>query len=194
MKPFDLKAALDGAKLVRRDGVLVTKFRHGGLPKWPFEGIAHFRDGSPTKVTFGKDGRWSYTGLASEGDLFLADESSVRTKPFNLEAALKGEPVVTRDGRSVVDLKRFETVDKIYGVLAGYVSGWHLSGTYNSSGEHKADLFMAVPEPKMREIWLNLYPDSVYGYATEKNADQCAHTSTRIGKARRILIPEEEEA
>jgi hypothetical protein len=115
----------------------------------------------------------------------------MKTKPFDLEAALKGEPVATRDGRRVVEIKRFETVNRIHGVLDGRVIGWDLNGSLLSSGETKADLFMVTPEPKMREVWLNIYPADIHSHMTEKNADFSAD-STRIGKARRILIPEEE--
>lgn len=193
MKPFDLKAALAGAKVVRRDGVPVKNFRSGsGINGFPFKGDAHFPDtGSPTGVTFRSDGSWSVGGYDSEGDLFLVDESPVRTAPFNLEAALKGEPVVTRDGRPVAEIKRFETVDRIYGVLDGIVTGWLPDGTSRRVGNSEIDLLMVAPEPKIREVWLNIYPSYTAAHISKRDADGSA-LHARIGKARRILIPEEE--
>lgn len=113
----------------------------------------------------------------------------MRTTPFDLKAALAGAEVITQDGRKVIDLKRFETVDRLYGVLNGMVTGWDLDG---SAAGVKSSLCMVAPEPKIREVWLNLYPrNGVTAYETEKIADNAANDE-RIGKARRILISEEE--
>ena len=47
-------------------------------------------------------------------------------KPFNLSEALSGAPVVTRDGREVTQLVRFEELgpdynNSLYGVINGCV-------------------------------------------------------------------------
>lgn len=59
------------------------------------------------------------------------------TTPFNLEKALTGEPVVTRDGKEVTQLTLF-TVDSVYN-LAGVVDGVLLR--YTSEGEYLRDEF-----------------------------------------------------
>ena len=78
-------------------------------------------------------------------------------KPFNLQAALNGAPVITRDGRPVSQLHLFECVDqqKLHGVLGGYVQSWSVDGKYSfSRKEVEADLFMA---PTTRKEWVVIY-------------------------------------
>jgi hypothetical protein len=63
-------------------------------------------------------------------------------KPFDLTAALAGAPVITRDGREVTQLTKFECHDimSVAGVLDGIVNLWSTDG---KSGSEKFDLFMA---------------------------------------------------
>jgi hypothetical protein len=82
-------------------------------------------------------------------------------KPFNLEQALKGKPVVTRDGRKVVKIKMNE-IHKDYPVSAfitqrdgGSCAWWAFSkdGMFNANRvETEVDLFMAgrqiTPHPR----------------------------------------------
>lgn len=80
-------------------------------------------------------------------------------KKFNLEEALAGKPVVTREGKPVTQLVKFEDVDDPYRVLVGVVDrnilAWSSSGMYSyDSTDNSNDLFMA-PEKK----WTNLYYD-----------------------------------
>lgn len=66
-------------------------------------------------------------------------------KPFNLEAALRGEPVVTRDGQEVTDLKYFPNVEGNYslaGVADRQLLTWHKDGRYISMLVMERDLFM----------------------------------------------------
>ena len=76
-------------------------------------------------------------------------------KPFNLEAALRGEKVITRDGREVTQLKLFEC-DSDY-PLAGVVIGsncvrvWTKEGSNLPRTTSSADLFM-YEEPELA-IW-----------------------------------------
>jgi endonuclease YncB( thermonuclease family) len=80
-------------------------------------------------------------------------------KPFNLEAALRGEPVVTRDGRKVNQVTKFDVApghDSVVAVIDGRVLSFNGDGCY-SAVESQSDLFMAertirigdveVPEP-----------------------------------------------
>src|SRR5271155_5404872 len=73
--------------------------------------------------------------------------SEEKMKPFNLTAALDGEPVVTRDGTPVTSLVLFPT--KNY-PLVGVVKGDREIKTWNASGAYfigqktsNFDLFMA---------------------------------------------------
>ena len=79
-------------------------------------------------------------------------------KPFNLEKALAGEPVVTRDGRKVTDIHYFSAPAK-YKVVAHIVNNscvdtFEIDGTYLEDSESSTDLFMAE-----RERWINIYWD-----------------------------------
>ena len=75
-------------------------------------------------------------------------------KPFNLEAALRGEKVVTREGYTVTQLVKLDGFLEIYpvvGVVEGRVRRWTEDGMYDKSADYHAfDLFM-YEEPE--EIW-----------------------------------------
>jgi hypothetical protein len=78
-------------------------------------------------------------------------------KPFDLEKALAGEPVVTRDGNPVTQLIKFEAIVEdgylLYGVVNNKIRNFLESGKYDKTFEsHSLDLFMAEPER-----WVNVY-------------------------------------
>tara|TARA_R110000868_G_scaffold184686_1_gene426336 strand:- start:22 stop:369 length:348 start_codon:yes stop_codon:yes gene_type:complete len=79
-------------------------------------------------------------------------------KPFDLEKALAGEPVVTRSGREVFQLTHFLNTTKLYplmGVVNGNVLTWLIDGSNVSPQEPgQLDLFM-----KEMEQWVNVYYD-----------------------------------
>ena len=84
-------------------------------------------------------------------------------KPFNLESALAGHPVKTRDGRPVTQLVEFELSDNTYtvvGVLDGAdIRLWMKDGRFiNSCYESPADLFM---EPVKKTGWVARYSDGM---------------------------------
>ena len=66
---------------------------------------------------------------------------------FDLEKALAGEKVITRDGQEVTQLVKFDVKDVDYpllGVLSDNINSWQCSGRYNiDESEHALDLFMA---------------------------------------------------
>lgn len=83
----------------------------------------------------------------------------MRTKEFNLQEALNGAKVVTRDGREVTQLTKFETIEEhcLYGVVDEEIHSWLKNGTFYAHTKNKNDLFLAV-EP--RRIWVNVYEGS----------------------------------
>ena len=87
-----------------------------------------------TKPTHTVDELLELAGMKTKADL----------KPFDLEKALAGEPVVTRQGEEVTQLTLFKT-NSIY-TLAGVVDGELLrftpSGEYLRNEPHYLDLFM----------------------------------------------------
>ena len=79
-------------------------------------------------------------------------------KKFDLEKALAGEPVVTRDGRRVSQLTLFNIVNApmvLYGVIDGNLYSWSREGTAGSTNSSKRhDLFIL---PIEKTYWMNVY-------------------------------------
>jgi galactose mutarotase-like enzyme len=80
----------------------------------------------------------------------------MKLEKFDLEKALNGAKVVTRDGREVTQLTKFEARDswELYGVVDGKVCEWFSNGIYAGPHNPNNDLFLAV-EPQ--RIWVNAY-------------------------------------
>jgi hypothetical protein len=102
---------------------------------------------------------------------------------FNLERALAGEPVITRDGRKVTQLVKFDSPEAIYplvGVVDGDSKSWTINGKYsiiNGDTPMGADLFM---KPKENAIWVNIYKDEygkLYTGGIDYNSEELAKTS-----------------
>jgi hypothetical protein len=82
-------------------------------------------------------------------------------KPFNLQEALAGKPVVTRDGREVTDVTYFSTLRnstsfKLRGVLEGYLRKFNDAGMYLTN--KNLDLFMASTK---KTGWVNIYRENI---------------------------------
>jgi hypothetical protein len=76
-------------------------------------------------------------------------------KKFDLEKALAGEPVVTRDEQAVKQVTKFDIDRKGYplcAVVNGALRRYDIDGRYNHGDNHDLDLFMAEPER-----WVNVY-------------------------------------
>lgn len=115
-------------------------------------------------------------------------------KPFNLERAKAGDPVVTRDGREFIFgayNPNAKDGHNIIGWLNEVVTSYFKSGRLYAGREHGADLFMAS---KKRTVWVNLYAPGGgvrgYFYSTETAADEAAASTRLGGKARPIEIEE----
>ena len=111
-------------------------------------------------------------------------------KPFNLERALAGDPVVTRDGCKVLEIRVFEHPSVEWCVFA-LVEG-HDICCYNREGliyspmvnvsSGGLDLLMA---PKEKTLWINLYRstrsssgyDAQMPYTSEEAAFRGAHAA-----------------
>lgn len=113
-------------------------------------------------------------------------------KPFNLEEAIAGKPVITRNGSKVQELVFFnykELSEPILAKIAGrsVVLHFYRDGSYFKDDEHENDLFMADPER-----WINIYWDentkksrdggSMYDTEEEakKNANSCGGYLTTL--------------
>lgn len=79
-------------------------------------------------------------------------------KPFNLEQALAGAPVVTRKGCPIVELKYMQTTDNLAVVrkdddmLISYFIP--CSGKLSNTIDYATDLFMA---PTKKEGWVGMF-------------------------------------
>jgi hypothetical protein len=87
-------------------------------------------------------------------------------KPFNLEKALAGDPVITRDGRKVTDIHYFKAKDLDTPVIAEidntnlkfYTNdGKYYHKFYYQNNDSHYDLFMA---PVIKTYWVNIYKHS----------------------------------
>ena len=117
-------------------------------------------------------------------------------KPFDLERALAGDPVVTRDGRPVTQLTLFESNPPLtfclYGVAGGTLINWRKTGIANCeeyfeddeyTKDSMSDLFMAP-----REVWIIVLEHpvkdmiSTYGttFNTKEEADEQVNAITKL--------------
>lgn len=84
---------------------------------------------------------------------------NLKTKPFNLEEALAGKPVVTRDGQQVKKITRFDVNQtnpySVYGLVGDIIGNWTESGKYvaGTPSENPLDLFI---ETEAICIWVNV--------------------------------------
>lgn len=78
-------------------------------------------------------------------------------KPFNLERAIAGDPVQTKNGKPVSQLTVFKSVDKynVIGVVDGEIDSWDEWG--NSPLIIEPESYQLVMAPEKKTGWLNLY-------------------------------------
>ena len=104
-------------------------------------------------------------------------------KPFDLEAAKAGAPLVTRDGQPakfIAHVAEAHPSQRLLVLIDGAVHAKFESGKHASSQNNvfKSDLFMA---PVKRTVWANLYEHrTAVWHDTEKEADDSARI-TRLG-------------
>lgn len=111
-------------------------------------------------------------------------------KPFNLERAIAGDKIVTRDGREVRFVGYAPELGEFHRVV--FVVDASLLTCAKSGACVKSkyfDLFMA---PKIRTVWVNLRLDgSATYYDTQEAADDRGTYMTRVGyKAHKIEVEE----
>lgn len=78
-------------------------------------------------------------------------------KPFNLERALSGDPVVTRDGRKVAQIVAFKNIlenyQSVVAVVDGIIHRYMSNGRFFKTNETLVDLFMAEEEKAEGKWW-----------------------------------------
>ena len=116
-------------------------------------------------------------------------------KPFDLEAAKAGAPLVTRDGRPakfIAHVAEAHQNQRLLVLIDGDIHIRFEDGSYlgrgGRGGETNNDLFMA---PVKRTVWVNLYEgDCARWQNTEHDADVRAGTDRLGGRAWPIEIEE----
>jgi hypothetical protein len=80
----------------------------------------------------------------------------MKVEKFDLEKVIHGAKVITRDGREVSQLTKFETYDKfcLYGLVDEQVYCWSIKGEYSDNSSCSMDLFI---QGEVQSIWVNLY-------------------------------------
>ena len=83
----------------------------------------------------------------------------MKLEKFDLEKALNGAKVVTREGREVTQLTKFEIDGKfpLHGVVGSRLYSWMIDGYFNENNDCSSiDLFLVVETQRQ---WVNLYKD-----------------------------------
>jgi hypothetical protein len=86
-------------------------------------------------------------------------------KPFDLEKALAGEPIYTRDGRYVIIAginERMLQHCQLIGWINNLGTTWYKNGKHGSNTDY--DLFMAE-KPRVTG-WICVFKERPYGYTT----------------------------
>ena len=85
--------------------------------------------------------------------------TDTKLKPFDLTAALAGAPVVTRDGRKVLQIAHFPMAAKLFAIVVvvednDFPTTLDANGKYMHDLDREVDLFMA---PVKRTVWVTMY-------------------------------------
>jgi hypothetical protein len=80
----------------------------------------------------------------------------MKLEKFDLEKVIHGAKVVTRDGREVSQLTKFDTYEKfcLYGVVNDEIQCWDIKGRCYEGANPNIDLFLVG---KVQSIWVNIY-------------------------------------
>lgn len=101
-------------------------------------------------------------------------------KPFDLEKALAGEKVVTRDGTEVTQITEFDCKSpwKVHALVMGNVEVYKEDGSYHEDKEESVnDLFMA---PTKLSGFINVYTDdTITIHETKQSAEIDANCRVR---------------
>ena len=109
-------------------------------------------------------------------------------KPFNLEAAKRGEPIVCRDGIKAKFITHFSGISDDRCVIALIMEKLFIfgkDGKHVEENRSSYDLFMA---PKKQTLWINIYRDSATVYHSEQEANMNANPARLYGRAYQVEV------
>jgi hypothetical protein len=85
----------------------------------------------------------------------------MKLQKFDLQKALNGAKVVTRDGKELTQLHIFDNVEShypVYGCIENSIARWTKDGCFlNNDSKNENDLFLSV---EVQSIWVNVYKDA----------------------------------
>ncbi len=86
-------------------------------------------------------------------------------RKFNLDAALKGVPVATKDGHEVhiIDAKETSNGTTIVGWIGDIIATWERDGRHRKGSDSDLDLFLAGKD----DYYINIYKDDEGVWAAE---------------------------
>ena len=112
-------------------------------------------------------------------------------KPFSLEAAKRGEPIVCRDGtpaKFIAYVPEARPACRVVVLAGDFVVTEAVDGRRWTDVESDTDIFMA---PKKRTVWLNLYSnEAARMHPTQRAADESGENNRIGGKAWPLEIEE----
>jgi hypothetical protein len=122
----------------------------------------------------------------------------MKVEKFDLEKVIHGAKVVTRDGREVLELSKFENIKDypLVGVLDDGINSWTIDGYYQDQNEENdKDLFLVG---KVQSIWVNVFKNK-YGdlymgktdYESKEMAIRCKDNMDREQYIKTIEITDE---
>lgn len=117
-------------------------------------------------------------------------------KPFDLEKALNGHPVVTRDGRKVTEIHYFKTVGrhyKLYGAVnepeyGDSVHSWTDQGIFQKGKESHLDLFL---ESVQKTVYINVFRtlDHPRLYSGVHETEESARAACSLVQCVAVAVP-----
>ena len=112
-------------------------------------------------------------------------------KQFDLERALAGDEVETRDRRKVEQFHIFTLNGGryLYGILGDILYRWTVKGDYLFNEKSTMDLFMK-PKTKVIEGWVNVY---LWGFSSSFDSRESAILLAQSGRLDTIKITTEVE-
>ena len=110
----------------------------------------------------------------------------MKLEKFNLEKALNGAKVVTRDGREVSQFTKFDTYEKfsLYGVVNDEIQCWDIKGRYYEGANPNIDLFI---EGEVQSVWVNVYRNKYNSVYTGQSYTSKEHALNHIDKTVELI-------
>jgi len=105
-------------------------------------------------------------------------------KPFDLEAAKRGDPICTEDNKPL----RFICFDEVSNKIVYGYDGRRID--YTDLMIANTCIFMA---PKKRTVWVNFYKDSFYCYKYDSELEADTHCRNAVGRIGGKAYPVEVE-